>query len=70
MPLAAGYLKLRARQQGLEDYWQIEVFPAQLQGHTLGDQGLVLAILARQPALVGFTCYLWNIDRSLWIAAP
>ena len=29
----------------------------------LGDQGLVEAILARQPWMVGFTCYLWNIER-------
>src|SRR5262249_26961467 len=22
----------------------------------------------RQPWLVGFTCYLWNIERTLWVA--
>ena len=36
--------------------------------NALGDQGLVAAILSRQPWLVGFTCYLWNIERTLWIA--
>ncbi len=25
-------------------------------------------ILAREPSIVGFSCYLWNIDRTLWIA--
>ena len=34
----------------------------------LGDQGLVEAILSRQPWMVGFTCYMWNVERSLWIA--
>src|SRR5262249_44669259 len=33
-----------------------------------GDRGLVEAIAAREPWLVGFTCYLWNIERSLWVA--
>ena len=27
------------------------------------------AILQRAPWMVGFSCYLWNIDRTLWIAA-
>ena len=26
-------------------------------------------ILAREPGIVGFSCYLWNIDRTLWIAS-
>ena len=34
----------------------------------LGDRALAAAILARRPQLVGFTCYLWNIQRTLWIA--
>ena len=34
----------------------------------LGDRALADAILARGPALVGFTCYLWNIQRTIWIA--
>ena len=34
----------------------------------LGDQGLVEEILARRPWMAGFTCYLWNIDRTLWVA--
>jgi hypothetical protein len=68
VPLAAGYLKMFARQRGLESDYQIEILPAAL-ANTLGDEGLAAAILAREPMLVGFTCYLWNIDRSLWIAA-
>ncbi len=67
VPLAAGYLKLLARQRGLEADYEIEIVPA-AEANLLGDRGLVASILAREPWLVGFTCYLWNIDRSLWIA--
>jgi hypothetical protein len=67
VPLAAGYLKLHARNSGLEEQYEIDVLPTPL-ANTLGDQALVAEILDRDPWLVGFTCYLWNIDRTLWIA--
>jgi radical SAM superfamily enzyme YgiQ (UPF0313 family) len=65
VPLAVAYLKLLARKRGLEDDFRIELLEPAL-ANTLGDQALVETILARQPWLVGFTCYLWNIDRTLW----
>lgn len=67
VPLAAGYLKLLARKRGLEAGFEIDIFPPRL-ANSRSDQGLVADILAREPWLVGFTCYLWNIDRTLWIA--
>ncbi len=67
VPLAAAYLKLYARRQGLESSYDIELLPPQL-CNVLGDQGLIGEILARRPWMVGFTCYLWNIERTLWIA--
>ena len=67
VPLAAGYLKLLARNRGLESSYQIDIFPADLANGRCY-QGLVSAILARDPCLVGFTCYLWNIERTLWVA--
>jgi len=67
VPLAAAYLKLFARRQGLEKSYSIELLPATL-ANSLGDQGLIEAILARQPWMVGFTCYVWNVERTLWIA--
>jgi radical SAM superfamily enzyme YgiQ (UPF0313 family) len=67
IPLAAGYLKLLARKRGFEKSYHIELLPVPLV-NTGGDQGLVEAILAREPWMVGFTCYVWNIDRTLWIA--
>ncbi len=63
VPLAAAYLKLFARRHGLEDHFRIDLLPPQL-CNTLGDQGLVEEILARQPWMVGLTCYLWNSQRA------
>jgi len=67
IPLAAGYLSLYARRCGLDRWFDLEILPGQLT-NTLGDVAFVEAILARQPWLVGFTCYLWNVERSLWLA--
>ena len=67
VPLAAGYLKLFAEQRGLGSYYAIDILPTPL-ANTLGDHALVAALAEREPWLVGFTCYLWNIERTLWIA--
>ena len=67
VPLAGAYLKMYAELRGLGDRYQIDLLPT-ADANTLGDAALVEVILAREPWLVGFTCYLWNIDRTLWIA--
>src|SRR5438552_4843598 len=67
VPLAAGYLKLFAEQRGLGAFYEIAILPARL-ANTLGDQALVEALVQRRPWMVGFTCYVWNIERTLWIA--
>lgn len=66
VPLAAAYLKLYARQSGLESDYAIEILPTDVANHA-SDWGIVDAILHREPWMVGFTCYLWNIQRTLWI---
>ena len=66
VPLAAGYLKMYAELKGLGERHTIDILPTR-EANTLGDAALVEAILRRDPWLVGFTCYLWNIDRTLWI---
>jgi len=68
VPLAAAYLKMYAAQQGLDAAFDIEILPTRLT-NTASDAGLVQAILAADPWLVGFSCYLWNIDRTLWVAS-
>src|SRR5262245_14473070 len=67
VPSAAAYLKLWAGRKGLDQFYDIQVFPATL-ANSLGDQQLAEALAARDPWLVCFTCYLWNIERTLWIA--
>lgn len=68
VPLAGGYLKLHAERRGLGERFEIQILSAR-EANTLGDQALVSTIVERRPCLVGFTCYLWNIERTLWIAA-
>jgi radical SAM superfamily enzyme YgiQ (UPF0313 family) len=67
VPLAAAYLKLYADQKGLGPFYQIDLLPAG-QANTLGDRALVQTLAERAPWMVGFTCYVWNIERTLWIA--
>jgi len=67
VPLAAGYLKMYAELKGLQADYDIQILPSAL-SNTLSEQGLIEAILERDAWMVGFTCYLWNIDRTLWIA--
>lgn len=67
VPLAGAYLKMYAELKGVGERWQIDLLPT-VDANSLGDAALVEAILARDPELLGFTCYLWNIDRTLWIA--
>ncbi len=67
VPLAAAYLKLFAEGRGLGSFYDIELFPPAL-ANALGDRALAAALAERRPWLVGFTCYLWNIERTLWVA--
>jgi radical SAM superfamily enzyme YgiQ (UPF0313 family) len=67
VPLAAAYLKLFAEKRGLASDYDIQILPAPL-ASSLGDRALAAALAERRPWLVGFTCYLWNIERTLWIA--
>jgi radical SAM superfamily enzyme YgiQ (UPF0313 family) len=67
VPLAAAYLKVFAERKGLGHFYDIEVFAARL-ANALGDHAIVEAVARREPWLVGFTCYLWNIERTLWVA--
>ncbi len=68
VPLAAGYLILHARTRGLDKHFLFEILPPNICNYH-SDIGIVEEILAREPGIVGFSCYLWNIDRTLWIAS-
>jgi radical SAM superfamily enzyme YgiQ (UPF0313 family) len=67
VPLAAAYLKLFAERRGLGRIYDIEILPAGL-ANALGDRALVEALAGHHPWLVGFTCYVWNVERTLWVA--
>jgi radical SAM superfamily enzyme YgiQ (UPF0313 family) len=67
IPLAAGCLSLSARRRGLDRAAAVDILPP-AEVNTLGDRGLVDAIADRRPRVVAFTCYLWNIQRTLWLA--
>ncbi len=67
VPLAAGYLKMLAERRLLGSEYEIEILPTAV-ANSLGDRGLVAEILSTEPWMVGFTCYLWNIERTLWVA--
>ena len=68
VPLAGAYLKHYAENLGLAADYDIELLPA-TEVDVLGDRALATALAARDPWMVGFTCYLWNVERTLWIAA-
>src|SRR6202042_1778632 len=67
VPLAAAYLKLYAEARGLGDFYNIELLSS-TDANTLSDRALVARLAERDPWLVGFTCYVWNIERTLWVA--
>lgn len=67
VPLAAAYLKLFAESRGLASAYDIQLFPS-VMANLLGDRTLAAALAEMRPWIVGFTCYLWNIERTLWIA--
>lgn len=58
---------LYAQQRGLDEAFDFQILPPQISNY-YSDQAIVQQILDRDPWMVGFSCYLWNIDRTLWIA--
>jgi radical SAM superfamily enzyme YgiQ (UPF0313 family) len=68
VPLAGAYLKLHAEHLGLDSDYDVELLPSAA-ADTLGDRALATALAERDPWMVGFTCYLWNVERTLWVAA-
>lgn len=64
--LGAGYLKAYAETLLPPDI-SIVLGPPGLVNYA-GDHALVEWILAEQPDVVGFSCYVWNVERSLAVA--
>jgi hypothetical protein len=64
VPLAAGYLAAWASDAGGPP---VSLAPRMLQDHG-GDAAILAWLEAERPSVVGFTAFLWNIDRTLWLA--
>ncbi|KAA3615195.1 MAG: radical SAM protein [Planctomycetota bacterium] len=65
--LAAACLAEAAAVHGLDRKWQIDLV-AGSEIDRLGDRALVELLAAGQPELLGFSLYLWNVERSLHLA--
>ena len=63
--LLAGALLAQAA-QGISGVY-VDMVPEYMASY-LGDQALIDYIVERQPDVVGFTVFAWNIDRSLWMS--
>lgn len=65
IPLACGYLKALAYATGLCIKVDIEILTKRM--NSAGDASIVSSIVKRQPSIVGFSCYVWNTERTLYI---
>ena len=68
IPLAAGYLKAYAQQEGLLDQVSIEIMPRGV-ADAGGDAVIVDEIVARRPDVLGVSLYTWNSERTLHLVA-
>jgi len=63
IPLASAYLQTIAVEQGVD--------AVLLPGHLMcygSDRAILKSILDAKPDIVGISCYLWNVERSLYLA--
>ncbi len=65
VPLAAGYLKASLPSEQRE---RVRILPRELARHG-GDAVILDWLTDQEPGLAGFSCYLWNLERSLWLAS-
>jgi len=67
IPLAAGYLEACALHGGVVTENQITVLPREIANNG-GDAAILKWITEDNPHIVGFTSYMWNIERNLHLA--
>ena len=66
-PVAAASLRAATFVASIPDVSRIDLLSRSVMD-CAGDALLIKTILEREPTVVGFTCYLWNVERSLFIA--
>ncbi len=64
--LAAGYTLAGCRARGSLVGWTTEILDHDTSTYA-GDAALLAAILERSPDAVCFSCFVWNVERSLWL---
>jgi radical SAM superfamily enzyme YgiQ (UPF0313 family) len=67
IPLAAGYLKATALRKEVLEEDHIRIIPRDMANYA-GDNAILKWILQENTNIVGFTNYMWNIDRNLHLA--
>ncbi len=67
VPLAAGCLAVAADVHGLSSRLQLDVVPPEVTD-SAGDAQLADLLARDEPELLGFSLYLWNVERSLHLA--
>jgi radical SAM superfamily enzyme YgiQ (UPF0313 family) len=63
IPLASAYLQAVAVEQGVDAV----ILPRQVMSYG-SDRAILKSILDAKPDIVGMSCYLWNVERSLFLA--
>jgi hypothetical protein len=67
VPLAAGALAVAARRSALGKELAVEVVSPDATDE-LGDTALADHVARNEPAFVGLSLYLWNVERTLHLA--
>jgi hypothetical protein len=67
VPLAAGYLAAYAESKGILARREWSILEPEIANYG-SDSSIVASIAAREPDIVSFTLYSWNLERSLFIA--
>jgi len=67
VPLAAGYLASYAESKGLLARREWTILEPEITNFG-SDSAIISSISAREPDIVAFTLYSWNLERSLFIA--
>jgi hypothetical protein len=68
IPLGPGYLAASLAPYADEKKLSIVIMPREVADFG-GDAAIAEWIVSGDFNLVGFTCYMWNVERSIWIAA-
>lgn len=67
IPVAALYLQAYLREQPIASAFDIQILDPYLQNYG-SDTTILRAILNLAPAVVGFSLFCWNVERSLYLA--